>query len=363
MPQSVPSTPIIERRGRLGMASLHRPSSRHALTLGDVEVLETAFRHWQNAPEVDAILIRATESGYCSGGDLQSLYEARLHGKSDYAVRFLDVCDRLNRLIVLGGKPVIAILDGAAFGGGPGIALLPRLRVATESFRLEFPACGLGFVPDGGGVWTLSRQEAGIGTHLALTGETIGPGEAAELDLITDFVPSARLPALIERLESAEDASFAALNRILAEFRTDAPAGSRNGRTDGLSAAFAHPTAARILSELAQRKGDAAAEAAAERLARQCPAALAATVEALRRAETLDVAACLDLERNLARHFLDRTDFYEGIRARLMDRSHPPVWLPGDIECINREMIEAGFAPRPSGSPANEESGHVGNPV
>ncbi len=309
---------------------------------------------------MDAILLRADGRGYCAGGDLLSIYEARLHGKSAYSRRFQAASDRLSLRIARCRKPVLSILDGVAVGGGPGIVLLPRFRIATESFRLSVPACAIGHVPDGGAIWALSRLPEGVGAYLALTAREIGPGDAAELDLITDYVPAGSLDRLFRRLEESEDASPAALTRILKDCRAEAPAPTLP--TEEIRRIFGQSSLERLLQVLAQETGDFAKEAR-DLLARGCPASLCATFEGLRRGREMDVETCLAMEGVVAGHFLRRTDIYEGIRALLVDRGPPPVWLPGSVDCVCRETVEACFAPPPAESPAGSEDEDGGSSV
>ncbi len=360
--QSMSSSPAFARRGRVGVVTFNRPQTWHALTQGDVEAIDAAMAAWERQADVDAILFRAAGRGFCAGGDLQSVYEARVQGKSDYSRRFIETCGRLNRRLALCRKPVIALLDGLTVGAGPGFALLPRFRVATEAYRFSVPGCGIGFVPEGGALWALSRAEAGIGEYLALTGRSIGAGDAAAFDLITDFVPSACLPALMETLAAAEDASPAALKRILQSFRAEAPPATSLPAIAALAGAFAQPGVERVFAVLAKEEG-ADAETARDALARNCPASLCAAFEGLRRGRDLGVEECLDLEDRLAERFLVRTDFYEGIRARLIDPVDPPAWLPGDIGCVGRDMLDGFFAAAPLGVTMAEGVDDGGSPV
>ena len=331
-----------ERHGRLGVVTLDRPKALNALTLGMVRALDPMLAQWAHDHSVDAVAIRgAGEKAFCAGGDVRAVYEAGRRGTDVLTYEFFFEEYRLNQRIHRYTKPYVALIDGIAMGGGLGLSVHGRYRVVTERTTMAMPETAIGLFPDVGGSWFLDRAPGRIGAYLALTGARIKAADALFAGLATHFVPAADLPALLDAL--THTSPEAALHRFAGD-PGPAPLAALKPRIDR---AFAQPHVGAILDALGG-EGEWGAATAAD-LARKSPTSLKATLRLLNLNHRHDVEDCLKREFRLVQRFMAGHDFYEGIRAVLVDKDHAPAWQPARLEDVQDDAIDAMFAPLDTG--------------
>jgi enoyl-CoA hydratase len=330
------------RRGHLATIELHRPEALNALTHDMVRDLAAALAAAEAEASVATIaIVGAGERGLCAGGDVVGLRTdvqerggagARAFWRDEYA---------LNAAIARAAKPVVAIQHGIVLGGGVGISAHASHRIVTDSTRIGFPEVTIGFVPDVGASWLLSRAPGELGTRAALTGEHVGPADAILLGLSDAFVPQARVADLLEALtETPADGAIAAL-------AAEPPAGALAGGA-ALDDAFAGDEVGAIVARLEAAGEEGAALAAT--IGKRSPTALAVALASLRRAAQLPtLERALEQEYRVSAHVSLLPDFAEGIRAQLVDKDRSPHWQPARIERVSDAMVEACFAPAPDG--------------
>lgn len=333
---------VARQKGNLGHVTLNRPKAINALTLGMIGAIDDLLDEWTADPNVCAVLIDgAGERGLCAGGDIRFLYESVRSGHPEQADRFLHSEYTLNARIARLSKPYIAIMDGLVMGGGVGVSAHGSVRIVTERTRLAMPEVGIGFVPDIGSTHLLSVAPGELGTHAALTGESLSAADAILCGLADHHVPSDRLPALLEALSICTDA--ADIGRCVALHATRPPVGRLAADANWIDACYRHDTVQAILEALSAYPG-AAAQAAAERIAGKCPTSLIVTLQALRQGRRLGrLDACLEQEYRLATGLLRQPDFAEGVRAAIIDKDRKPAWMPATLAGINPERIDALF--------------------
>ena len=329
---------IVERRGRLGHLRLHRPRALNALDHGMVLAMITALREWADDPDVHTVVITGDgDRGLCAGGDIVTLYRDAIGGDGAASERFWADEYRLNVMIARYPKPYVAVMDGIVLGGGVGVSAHGSHRVVTERSRVGLPEVGIGFVPDIGATYLLSRAPGETGTHVALTGDPVAAGDAIALGLADELVPSDRIPSLLAALESQS------ADEALASHAQPAPPSALLAARAWIDDAYARPEVADIVAAL-RASAAPEAQAAADTIATRSPTALAATLESLRRARELP-----DLERVIAQEFrvslagLRAPDFAEGVRAQVIDKDRNPQWQPAGS--VTRAEVAAWFAP------------------
>jgi len=331
-----------ERVGRLGIVTLDRPRALNALTLGMIRHLDPMLASWAHDHAIEAVAIRgAGEKAFCAGGDVRAVYEAGRRGTDVLTYEFFFEEYRLNQRIHRYAKPYVALIDGIAMGGGLGLSVHGRYRVVTERTMMAMPETAIGLFPDVGGSWFLDRAPGKIGAYLALTGARIKAADALFAGLATHFVPAADLPALLDAL--THTSPEAALHRYAAD-PGPAPLATLKPRIDR---AFAEPRVAGILAAL-EREGEWGAATAAD-LARKSPTSLKATLRVLQLNHRHELEECLKREFRLVQRCMVGHDFYEGIRAVLVDKDHAPAWQPARLDDVSDEAIEAMFAPLDTG--------------
>ena len=328
-----------QRQGGLGHVLLDRPRALNALTLAQVRLMHPMLDDWAADPTVALVLVEgAGGRAFCAGGDIRALAEACRRGDVAQAAAFYREEYRLNRRIKTFPKPYVSILDGIVMGGGVGISAHGSHRVATERTLFAMPETGIGFFPDVGGSFLLSRCPGGSGMYLALSGARLGAADCLALGLVTHHVPSERIPALKEALAAEGDA-----DAVLARFHVDPGPAPLAARRPLIDRCFAQPTVAAVLAALDAESDPWAAETAAVIRAKS-PTALLVTFEQMRRGATLDFDACLRMEYRLAWRVAPAHDFLEGVRAVIVDKDNAPAWGPPDDS-----LLAAFDTPAPDG--------------
>jgi len=180
--------------GKVGRITLNRPQAIHALTTNMCRLMTCALLSWRDDPSVELVLLdHSGERGFCAGGDIRMLAES---GADDgrLAREFFFTEYRLNHLLFEYPKPTVALMDGITMGGGVGLAMPCRYRVATERTTFAMPETGIGLFPDVGGGWYLSRMPDHMGLWLALTGARIKAADCELLDIATDTIGAQSIP-------------------------------------------------------------------------------------------------------------------------------------------------------------------------
>ena len=332
----------IERRGGLCLVTLDRPQALNALTLPMIDGLAALLAAAAGDPGVAAVAIRGSgERAFCAGGDIRALYEARRAGSS--LTRDLYRHEyRLNREIAAFPKPYVALIDGIVMGGGVGVSLLGSHRVVGDRAIFAMPEAAIGFFPDVGAGWFLPRCPGRIGLYLGLTGARLGPADMLHAGLASHYVPSARLPALLDALPAAV-AAPGRLDACLAGFAESAGAPPLAQRRVAIDRHFAGGSVEAILAALEAAGEPWAAEAVAA-IRQASPTSLKVTLRHLR-SGSADLAEVLRAEYRLSQHFVHDGDFFEGIRAAIIDKDRRPRWRPDRLEAVDEARVAGYFAP------------------
>jgi enoyl-CoA hydratase len=308
---------IVERLGRAGLITLNRPAALNALTLPMVRDIQAAFDAHLADAAVQVIVIRSSSpKAFCAGGDMRRIRELSLAGDIPQIASFFQEEYALNLAIAECPKPYVALIDGIAMGGGLGLTVHGRYRVVSELAKLAMPETAIGFIPDVGASYFLSRLDPAIGMWLALAGARIDGAEAVAAGLATQLTPHDRLPALLAELADASAGSIdAVLQRAAAPIDVDRITAGLRRRAAGFDA----PRLADVLA--AWRAADGP-----EALAAFSPAALVQSFELLRAAKGKSLRTCLELEFDGSMIAAVHPDFIEGARAVLVDKDRQPKW-------------------------------------
>ncbi|MDE2165476.1 MAG: enoyl-CoA hydratase/isomerase family protein [Alphaproteobacteria bacterium] len=337
---------IFERHGGLGMVRLNRPKALNTLSLGMYRRFAPQLVAWGDDPAVHAIAV-VGEGGraFCAGGDVRAIYDARNKLGSESADFFREEYSLIAHVHRF-PKPYIALMDGIVMGGGAGISINGSHRVATEKTLFAMPEVQIGLFPDVGATRFLNRCPGRIGLYLALTGRRLGAADALYCSLATHYVPSDRLPALLDALAAAEwrapDAG-AQVDAALARFASAAGAAELGNLRGEIDRVFSAPSVEAIVAALETEKADWAKEARTA-IARASPLSLKITFRQLQIGKGISVPAALALEYRLTQHILAGHDFFEGIRAVLVDKDNAPHWQPASLVAVTAEDVDAYFA-------------------
>lgn len=330
---------LTRTEGRAGYLTLNRPRALNALTHPMVEQLAAALDAWETDPAVSTVVLTgAGERGLCAGGDIRAIRDDLLSGGGAASMAFWRDEYRLNARIAHYPKPYVAIMDGIVMGGGVGVSAHGGVRIVTERSRIAMPETGIGFVPDVGGTWLLSRAPGELGTQLALTGQQVGPGDALTCGLADHFVPSERLPDLLADLASEP------VSEVVERYAQEAPAGELAERRAWIDACWSADTVEEIVDRLLA-SGEQDAKEAATALVAKSPSALAVTLAAMRRARRLgSLEEALRQEYRVSCRMLTRPDFVEGVRAQVVDKDRDPHWSPAKLTDVPADAVTGPFA-------------------
>ena len=337
---------VVAREGLAGVLRLNRPKALNALTLDMTRGIAAALDAFESDPGVSLVLLEgAGERGLCAGGDIRGLYESAKAG-GDLGPVFWREEYILNARIPELPKPYVAYMDGLVMGGGVGLSAHGANRIVTEKTRMGMPEVGLGFFPDVGGTWLLSRAPGEIGTYFALTGQTMTGADAIYAGAADVLIATSEWPALRDALTNAPlQATAKDVRAILARFAAqdaDAPIAKHREQIDR---AFGFNTVEEIIAALEQDGSDFARETL-KALADKSPTALKVTLELLRRARgSKSLRECLIREYNSALAVFTSTEFVEGVRAAIIDKDRNPKWVPDRIEDVTPGIVAKYFAP------------------
>jgi len=336
---------IAQREGSAGVIRLNRPKAINAVTLEMFRDIGKALDRFEADPDVAVILLEgAGERGLCAGGDIRALYEnSKVRGdlgKILWREEYI-----LNARIAKFPKPYVAFMDGIVMGGGVGLSAHGRHRVVTERTKLAMPEVGLGFFPDVGGTFLLSRSPGEIGTYFGLTGQTMNGPDAIHARFADAVVPSGRLAALREALSRVSPATTSGeIKTLIEEFATGETSGPVAAMESTINAWFAHDRMQDIVAAL-QRDGSELAHSTLKTLHEKSPRGMVVTLKLLRLARAAcSLEQCLVREYRAALEVFASADFREGVRAAVIDKDRNPRWSPPDIDGVTPAMVAPYFA-------------------
>ncbi len=340
--------PVLSRReGRAGHIVLNRPRAINALNHAMVGLVDEALTAWERADSVTTVVLTgAGERGLCAGGDIRSIHDdVRAGGRAASAAFWHDEY-RLNARIARYPKPYVAVMDGIVMGGGVGVSAHGDVRVVTERSRIAMPETGIGFVPDVGGTYLLTRTPGELGTHLALTGSAVGAGDALLCGLADHYVPSERLAEFTAALADLTAAD------AVRQYATEPPAGELAGHREWIDHCYAADSVEEIVERL-HAYGDRHAKEAAETILAKSPTSLKVTLAALRRARELpSLDAVLAQEYRVSCAALSSPDLPEGIRAQVVDKDRTPRWSPAELSQVTDADVARYFEEPAAGTDA-----------
>ena len=340
---------LVEVRNHIGHLTLNRPAGLNAVTLHMVRLLTTQLQAWADDPQVYAVVLRgAGEKAFCAGGDIRSLYDSFKSGDTLHADFFVEEY-ALDLAIHQYPKPVLALMDGFVLGGGMGLVQGADLRVVTERSRLAMPEVAIGYFPDVGGSYFLSRIPGELGTYLGVTGVQIRAADALYCGLADWYIDSATLTELDRQLDCLQwhDSPLkdlqGALAKLAAQQLPDAPLASLRPVIDHF---FALPDVPSIIEQLqAVTIADTHewALTTANLMQTRSPLAMAVTLQMLRHGRHLTLEQCFDLELHLDRQWFERGDLIEGVRALIIDKDKTPRWNPPSVRELDAAHVNSFF--------------------
>lgn len=327
----------------IGFLTLNRPKAINSLTQTMVNEMSAVLTGWEHDDAVRAVVLAgAGERGLCAGGDVVAIYHsARADGVA--ARRFWYDEYLLNAQIGRFPKPYVSLMDGIVMGGGVGVGSHASTRVVTDTTKMAMPEVGIGFIPDVGGTYLLSRAPGSLGLHAALTGAPFSGADAIALGFADHYVPHDKLDEFTRAIVTD------GLERALAAHALEPPSSELAAQRDWIDQCYAGDSVADIVAALRGHDagpGAGPAQDAANLIGTRSPIALSVALESVRRAAKLDTLEdVLTQEYRVSCGSLRSHDLIEGIRAQLVDKDRNPKWEPATLAEVSAADVEAYFAP------------------
>ena len=331
-----------ERMGFAGVVTLNRPQALNALTYGMINALSKALVAWEADTSIKAVVVKAEGRAFCAGGDLMQVYESR--GSGNPPIDFFADEYRLNAAIARFPKPYVSLIDGIVMGGGVGISFHGSHRVMTENALFAMPEVGVGFFPDVGGSHILPDLADNFGMYLGLTGARVKWGDALWSGLATHPVKQENLLPLLEMIAMSGEPEAALRNFFSMPRRETEQANWK--KIDGW---FGEKSVHSIVKALEADAKDELAASILATLQSKSPTSLRVAFRTISSGLTMSVDNCMRMEFRVVNRMLAGRDFYEGIRAVIIDKDNAPKWHPPHLSEVPEKDVDAYFEPLPGG--------------
>lgn len=342
-----------------GVITLDRPRALNALDHPMISAIAEALDTFRTDPQVRQILIRSSSpKAFCAGGDVRSVRDSDLIGDfSAGDTLFRDEYD-LNYALASFPKPVVALIDGIAMGGGLGISMHADHRVITPRAWASMPEAAIGFITDVGishvfthlpALASPDRPTLTLGWWLAVTAYRLTPGDLLWTGLATHLVDDAEsftermvtdgVEAALDAARRPPDPRADYLTSRLATMETDI-GDLFSGDDPAVVESRLHETAAGI-SPLRST-----AALTLELMEPASPSSVEAIRQLLGYSAHHSLREALDAELEVGRWARHRPDFAEGVRAVLVDKTRDAVFTPAtaaDVTDDDRAGIRAAL--------------------
>ncbi|KAH0657347.1 hypothetical protein KY285_032229 [Solanum tuberosum] len=342
---------MAEEIGRARMLTLNRPNHLNYLSGKVASTLGHNFEKYENDDNADFVIIKGTGRTFSAGGDLHMFYEERNTRDSclEATYRMYWLCYHIHTY----KKPHIALVHGMSVGGGASLMAPMKFSVVTEKAFSSTPETNIGFHPDCGFSYMLPRLPGRLGEYLGLTGEKLRGKEVVAAGLATHFVPSQKLFQLEKRLLSIKSGDEDTIRSVINEFSTNIHIDERSilNKLSIINECFSKDSVEEIIESFeaeSSRKGNDWIMPVLKSLKKASPTALKITLRSIREGRTQTITECLRKEFRVSMN-IQRTiisgDFYEGIRAQIIDKDKSPKWNPSTLDKVHDDQLDLIFKP------------------
>lgn len=329
------------KQNQLGKIILNRPQALNAMSMDMFLQLHNQLMAWAKDDAIKAVIVRSNnEKAFCAGGDIRAMYEHQSESP-DVLAQYFRLEYNVNRLIYHYPKPYIALMNGITMGGGVGISIHASHRVAGSDLRFAMPETQIGFFPDVGATYHLSRLPNHVGSYLALTGNVICASNALALKLVDAVVANDQFDTLEKEIVSVMcDAkkikSVIDAHQVVNDSHKMLPA-------DKINACFAHTTVEAILTALESENSEWS-NTLLSQLHLRSPTSLKVSLQQLLCAKQKAFDEVIEMDFHIARIMLENHDFYEGIRAAIIDKDKNPKWRPLHLSDVSEQDVAKYFS-------------------
>ncbi|TFK42453.1 3-hydroxyisobutyryl-CoA hydrolase [Crucibulum laeve] len=359
-PPDSESTVIFESIGALRRYTLNRPAKRNGLNEQMLSLLRPKIEEWSTSDLCGSIVGTGNGLAFCAGGDVPAVVaDAKSDATRPRAIDYFKREFEMDYILAALNKPYVAVLDGITMGGGVGLVANAPFRIATERTDFAMPETKIGYCPDVGASYFLSRMDGELGTYLALTGESLKGRAVFEHGFATHYIPSRRVPMLLDRLAALEDSHPRKINQTIEELSserepTEPPAPFVGPKRTALDYAFRHNEVEKIILELEKLQTheiESVGKWATDTLGilhLRSPTSLKVALKAIRKGKKMSLLEALEMELGIATAFCSRAspDFAVGVKTFFIEKSKQrPNWSPSTIDKVSEEIVDRFFNP------------------
>uniref|UniRef100_A0A452YPX0 3-hydroxyisobutyryl-CoA hydrolase n=5 Tax=Aegilops tauschii subsp. strangulata TaxID=200361 RepID=A0A452YPX0_AEGTS len=343
---------LVEANGSTRTLVLNRPKQLNALSSAMVTGLLKCFISYEEETTVKLLIVKGKGRAFCAGGDVAEVAQSINNDTWKYGADFFRTEFLLNYIIATYSKPQVSLLTGIVMGGGAGVSIHGRFRVATENTVFAMPETALGLFPDIGASYFLSRLPGFYGEYVGLTGARLDGAEMLACGLATHFVPLNRMSLLEESLKKVDTSDPFAICGIIDQFsqQPSVKGSSAMNRMEIINRCFSKRTVEEIISALEQeapRVTNKLVTAAIQSLRKASPTSLKISLASIREGRLQTVGECLRREYRMVCHVMRgdfSRDFFEGCRAILVDKDRNPKWMPPTLDQVHDGVVGKYFS-------------------
>lgn len=349
---------IIDKIGGAGIIRLNKPSSLNALNLDMIRIISSTLKQWEDDDSIKAVFLEGEgERAFCAGGDIKATYMNRQEDQdgvltNDFAYTYFKEEYDLDLQLHNFSKPLCVFMSGITMGGGFGLAAPCDFRIVSEDSIFAMPEVGIGLYPDVGAIYFLSALADSVGTYLSLTGSIIKVSDILRCEFANYFVMRDEMQnvkgCIAERLSNTVDKDEV----IKCIKDTLVPAHQKFSEVDDQSIIEKHIEVIRscfdaftvqdILAEL-ESSDDEWAQQQAGIIKSKSPHSLVLTLEYLKRYVGKTYAEVLENDLKISMHCMAHPDYYEGVRAQVIDKDKNPQWKPSSLDDVDIDRIASYF--------------------
>lgn len=337
-------TKIIEN---VGVIYLAKPDLINALDIDMVRDIKNTLVSWESDDNIKLVLIDSTsDRGFCSGGDLKSLYDDLINNE-DIAKRerFFVEEFNLDKYVMEYKKPIVSHWYGITMGGGIGLTINSDFIIVDETVNWAMPETRLGFVPDVGVCHYISKLPQDIGQYVGLLGKSLGASDVIEFGLADFYINSNDYDKAIKNLfnlsrDYSGDELIEKFRESIIKYENTEDSSKIKKDLDNINYYFNENSIEKIYEKL-NNSDEEFSKDCLEEFDERYPFMLKVQFEKYFVCKDLNYQDTIDLDLKILRHSVKSGSMEEGIRAVIIDKNHKANWPEDSLEKVDEEAIKA----------------------